>query len=144
MFIEINVQIRASSDASWAQCDIVAVPHVTKVQIYFSLFWPILFCIMRLMLIIIPLVTETRDTLIGCGLLIIGFIPYVLWVNQKYTPAPICSFANAIERGIGKFLKSIIKILKHSFSQNHKRFAIIIASYSRWTARRINLSVSIN
>lgn len=83
------------------------------------------------MLIIIPLVTETRDTLIGCGLLILGFIPYVLWVNQKYTPAPICSFANAIERGIGKFLKSIIKILKHSFSQNHKRFAIIIASYSR-------------
>jgi len=83
------------------------------------------------MLIIIPLVTETRDTLIGCGLLILGFIPYVLWVNQKYTPAPVCSFANAIERGIGKSMISQRKIQLHLFSQNHKRFAIIIASYSR-------------
>ena len=79
-------------------------------KINLSLFWPILFCIMCLMLIIIPLVTETRDTLIGCGLLILGFIPYVLWVNQKYTPAPVCSFANAIERGIGKFMISQRKI----------------------------------
>ena len=142
MFIEIYVQIRASSDPSFAKCHMW---QVTKVKINFSLFWPILFCLMCLMLIIIPLVTETRDTLIGCGLLILGFIPYVLWVNQKYTPAPICAFANAIERGIGKFISLLhFKNYKTSFSsQNYKRFTIIVASYSRWTARRINLSVFI-
>lgn len=82
-----------------------------KRPIKFSLFWPILFCLMCLMLIIIPLVTETRDTLIGCGLLILGFIPYVLWVNQKYTPAPVCSFANAIERGIVKITRGLQLLL---------------------------------
>merc|ERR1719454_1324537 len=61
--------------------------------IKFSLFWPILFCIMCSVLILVPLVTESKDSLIGCAMLISGVIPYFLWGNQKYLPGFLKSFA---------------------------------------------------
>ena len=54
------------------------------------------------MLIIVPLVTETTDTLIGCGLLILGFIPYKLWRNRSYVPKPIIALADCVQRTVGK------------------------------------------
>ena len=55
-------------------------------------------------LIIVPCVTETTDTLIGCGLLFIGFVPYKLWRNRSHVPKFLISFANWIQRGVGKNL----------------------------------------
>ena len=93
----------------------------------FSIGLPILFCVLCTVLIIVPCVTETTDTLIGCGLLVLGFIPYKLWLNQNYMPGFLKSAANGVERIISESL-----LFHHSFninvtSQNYSRIAIIAA-----------------
>ena len=55
------------------------------------------------MLIVVPLVTETKDTLIGCAMLICGLVPYWLWRDQTYTPKPIVAMADSISSFTGNY-----------------------------------------
>ena len=83
-------------------------------EINLTLTWsiglPILFCVLCTVLIIVPCVTETTDTLIGCALLVLGFIPYKLWLNQSYMPGFLKSGAYACERLVGKLSFKFIRI----------------------------------
>ena len=56
-------------------------------------------------LILVPLVTESKDSLIGCAMLISGVIPYFLWGNQKYLPGFLKSFADSIKLCTGEIFK---------------------------------------
>jgi len=82
-----------------------------KRPIKFNIGLPILFCILCTVLIIVPCVTETTDTLIGCALLVLGFIPYKLWLNQSYMPGFLKSAAFACERLVVKITRGLQLLL---------------------------------
>ena len=108
-------------DVFFVRSDIQPKSHLEVKEIFtfdfcdlllmFSIFWPILFCIMCTVLIVVPLLTETKDSLIGCAMLICGVIPYFLWGNQKYTPSVIKSFADSIKLCTGENFEKIFKKL---------------------------------
>ena len=72
--------------------------------IKFSLAWPIIFTLMCTMLIVVPLITQPVDTLIGCGMMFSGIIPWFLWKKTDWLESCGCikAFANGCERILGK------------------------------------------
>jgi hypothetical protein len=72
--------------------------------IKFSIAWPIIFTIMCTMLIVVPLITQPVDTLIGCGMMFSGIIPWFLWKKTDWLESCGCikAFANGCERILGR------------------------------------------
>ena len=66
---------------------------------------------MCIVLIGVPLITETRDSLIGCGILLSGLFPYFLWRNQKYSPKWLIKFSNKIESLTQKLTQKLQLVL---------------------------------
>lgn len=81
--------------------------------IKFSLAWPIIFTLMCTMLIVVPLITQPVDTLIGCGMMFSGIIPWFLWKKTDWLESCGCikAFANGCERTLGSITRTFQLLL---------------------------------